>query len=278
MGPTIESRERQFLEWTPELVTRFWDQFANSQELQDLYFTFQLGKEIANFLTYVTDLRDRRILDYGCGPGYLIAHLLQRGARVTGADYSPESVKRVNERFTNHEGWEGAVHVSDGLIAAGDGQFDIITCIETIEHVGEAARQKMFFELRRALIPGGYVMFTTPNDENLHWNYVFCPKCDQLFHRWQHVCSWSKESLTKALEGAGFSVDFCEGVNLSNWGQRERKKLTDFSLGDVIRSLKYAYGRAADRMFPRSFPSGRAFRQLLSTNQPIHLVGIATKK
>jgi len=274
MSANTSSRE---LQWTPELVARFWDNWANSRKLHDQFFTFRLGEAITNFLSSVTDIRDRRLLDYGCGPGFLEEHLLRRGARVTGADYSPETVRSVNERFANRGGWEEASLITDGTIAASDSSFDIVTCIETIEHMFEPARLKMLTEFRRILKPGGRLMITTPNEEDLQRNRILCPHCGHTFHMWQHLCSWSKENLTGILHDTAFSVDFCAGIDLTRWMRRGQKKAIDYSIRDLKGVFFDAYRGAADRMFPKPFPHGRVFRHLSRVSNPVHLVAIATK-
>ena len=47
-------------------------------------------------------------------------------------------------------------------------------------------------------------MVTTPNNEDLSKSLICNPIDGSLFHRWQHVRSWSKESLTKKLEDFNF--------------------------------------------------------------------------
>jgi 2-polyprenyl-3-methyl-5-hydroxy-6-metoxy-1,4-benzoquinol methylase len=273
--PSINTEKH--LEWTPEFVARFWDHWANSPELHDQYFTFQVGEAIANFLSCVSNLRGLHILDYGCGPGFLEEHLLRLGARVTAADYSPETVKSVNARFSKYDGWEGAGLISDGAILAPESSFDIITCIETIEHMFEPDRKKMLIEFRRILKPGGYLMVTTPNEENLQRNSILCPSCNYLFHMMQHLHSWNQSSLTAVLKDAGLDVKFCGGVHLTRWMPHGRKKMIDYSIRNIKDAVSDAYRNVADRMFPRPFPNGRSFRRLLQASNEIHLVAIATK-
>ena len=52
----------------------------------------------------------------------------------------------------------------------------------------------------------GYLLITTPNDENLKQEYVYCPNCDSVFHRWQHVRSFNKQRIKNPLDDKGFDV------------------------------------------------------------------------
>jgi hypothetical protein len=51
------------------------------------------------------------------------------------------------------------------------------------------------------------IVITTPNDEVLDDNKVFCPNCNSVFHRWQHVKSWSASSLEKVITNFGFKKE-----------------------------------------------------------------------
>ena len=54
------------------------------------------------------------------------------------------------------------------------------------------------------LKPGGRLVVTTPNEEDLEQSKVVCPECLARFHKMQHVRSWSARTLTERLEGYGF--------------------------------------------------------------------------
>jgi 2-polyprenyl-3-methyl-5-hydroxy-6-metoxy-1,4-benzoquinol methylase len=275
-------RSHSELEWTPELVGRFWDNWASRSELADQYFTFQVGAEIVKFLECIEPIAGKRVLDYGCGPGFLTEHLLSAGAVVAAADYSTETIRAANARSAGKPGWEGAVLTVNGTLAVPDGSFDLITCIETIEHMFDGPRRDLLREFYRLLKVGGRIMFTTPNEEDLAASSVFCPNCQRTFHNMQHLCSWSASALSEFLEENGFGVEYCAGINLYNWGQRPRKRLLDTSPRDVLRGIRNQvrglWDETLDHLAPRPFPQGRAFRRKSLTYDPMHLVAIAVKK
>jgi hypothetical protein len=68
----------------------------------------------------------------------------------------------------------------------------------------------MLGEIRRILKPGtGYLFVTTPNNENLEASTVFCPECGAVFHRYQHLRSFTIESLEELMRSHGFATTLC---------------------------------------------------------------------
>ena len=107
-------------------------------------------------------LAGRKVLDVGCGGGILAESMARRGAEVTGIDLS-EKALRVAEL---HLG-ESAAAVRYELASAEDyaarhaGAFDVVTCMELLEHVPEPA--SMVAACARLARPGGQVFFSTIN-------------------------------------------------------------------------------------------------------------------
>lgn len=209
------------LEWTPEYVARYWDYWSQRTDTRHTYFANQVGEGVANFLERAVPLQGAATLDFGAGPGYLVQHLLNRGAIVSATDYSPETVTGLQQRFSGKEGWVGASIFDGRRLPWPDATFDIVCCLETIEHLLDEHCELIFSELRRVLKPGGTALLTTPNAENLQQQHVYCPRCNCSFHRWQHVRSWSPESLRGQLQRMGFRIEFCEGLSFQSL-QRKR--------------------------------------------------------
>ena len=103
-------------------------------------------------------LDGRTALDVGCGAGLLTEPLARLGARVSGFDASPELIDVAR--------WHAAAMGLDIDYRAGDvqeleGRFDLITCMEVIEHVADPAA--FVQALARRLAPGGLLVLSTPN-------------------------------------------------------------------------------------------------------------------
>ena len=100
--------------------------------------------------------RTDRALDLGCGDGALTAEL--NAAQLTAADVSSVALERARGRL----GAEARLVElePDAPLPFGDGEFDLVLCAETIEHVRDL--QLLLWELRRVLTPGGTLAVTTP--------------------------------------------------------------------------------------------------------------------
>jgi 2-polyprenyl-6-hydroxyphenyl methylase/3-demethylubiquinone-9 3-methyltransferase len=103
-------------------------------------------------------LEGRTALDVGCGAGLLAEPLARLGARVTGIDAAPELIEAARAHAAG-QGLEidyRAVPVEEV-----EGQFDLVTALEVIEHVADPAA--FVRALAARLAPGGLMILSTPN-------------------------------------------------------------------------------------------------------------------
>ena len=103
-------------------------------------------------------LDGRTALDVGCGAGLLTEPLARLGARVSGFDASPELID-VARRHAAAMGLD--IDYRAGDVQELEGRFDLITCMEVIEHVADPAA--FVQALARRLAPGGLLILSTPN-------------------------------------------------------------------------------------------------------------------
>ena len=139
-----------------QLAHRWWD--PNS-EFKPLHAINPLRLE---WIDQHAGLAGKKVLDIGCGGGILSESMAQRGAEVTGIDLSEkalgvarlhllESGNQVDYRNTSAE----------ALAEQTPGAYDIITCMEMLEHVPSPAS---IISACSALVkPGGHVFFSTLN-------------------------------------------------------------------------------------------------------------------
>ena len=104
-------------------------------------------------------LAGRSALDVGCGAGLLCEPLARMGAEVTGVDAAPENAQAA---ALHADGSGLDIRYLAGEIGAQNiGQFDLVTCMEVIEHVAD--KRAFLAELRDRLAPGGLMILSTPN-------------------------------------------------------------------------------------------------------------------
>src|SRR5690606_31679997 len=103
-----------------------------------------------------------RTLDVGCGGGLLAEAMAAEGARVTGIDLAKQALQ-----IARLHGHESGIQVAYECISAEDyaqqqaGQFDLVTCMELLEHVPDPA--SVVGACARLVRPGGLVCFSTLN-------------------------------------------------------------------------------------------------------------------
>jgi SAM-dependent methyltransferase len=159
------------------------------------------GPPPAHLVQFVSDLPEaEHALDLGCGDGRLTAKL--RANAVTAADVSQVALRRAAARLP---GAELASLVPDEALPFVDGEFELVLCTETIEHVRDV--QLFLSEIRRVLRPGGGLALTTPD----HGRRValrmllngFESEFDPLS---PHLRFFTRQSLSQLLDAMGFTI------------------------------------------------------------------------
>ena len=141
-----------------------------------------------------------RALDLGCGDGRVAAGL--RAGRLTLADVSRVALERAARRVP------GARIVQlepDARLPLEDSAFDLVLCVETIEHVRDV--QLLLSEVRRVLRPGGMLALTTPAHSRLTGLDVLVRGFERRFHPLSpHLRFFTARSLRRLLDELGFQV------------------------------------------------------------------------
>lgn len=105
-------------------------------------------------------LKDKQILDWGCGPGRIIRHLPELvidAEGFSGTDYNPQTI----DWCSNHlPGIQFMVNNLDPPVPAADHSFDLIYGISIFTHLSEDAHYAWLKELYRLLRPGGIILLT----------------------------------------------------------------------------------------------------------------------
>ena len=140
-----------------ELAHRWWDTEGEFRPLHQIN-PLRLG-----WIEQLAPLAGRRVLDVGCGGGILAEAMAGRGARVLGIDLStkPLKVAQLHALETGQTGLDYREVSAEDLAAEQPGAFDVVTCMEMLEHVPEPAS---VVQACAALVrPGGQVFFSTLN-------------------------------------------------------------------------------------------------------------------
>lgn len=139
-----------------QLAHRWWDpqgEFRPLHEINPLRLEWIDGH---------APLAGKRVLDIGCGGGILTEAMAQRGARVTGIDLSDKALRVAELHLQeSHLSVTYEKTAVDDFAARHAGEFDVVTCLELLEHVPEPAG--MVAACARLARAGGQVFFSTIN-------------------------------------------------------------------------------------------------------------------
>lgn len=199
-GRTADGAEPEQVVWTPEMVARFW---AHEAKCPQNYFGYQVGMAVVRRMKpYLAGAR--RVLDYGAGAGFLVEDLLASGHPCGAVEFTEPGVDALKAKLEGRSGFLGAWR-AEHAVAAGD-RFDVVFLTEVVEHLYDAELKVCLESIRQLLSPQGLLIVTAPNAENLSKSMIMSPESGRLFHRWQHVRSWSKDALVQTLAKHGFAT------------------------------------------------------------------------
>jgi len=144
------------LEKFSALAHRWWDPGSEFRPLH------QINPLRLDWIDGLAPLAGKSALDIGCGGGILAEAMAKRGARVTGIDLSEKALKVAQLHLLESKiavAYE-AISAED-LAARSPGAYDIVTCMELLEHVPDPA--SLVRACARLARPGGHVFFSTIN-------------------------------------------------------------------------------------------------------------------
>ena len=136
------------------IASRWWDRRGECRSLHDIN-PLRVG-----YITRRTLLKEARVLDVGCGGGILSEALARAGALVTGIDLGTETL----EAARRHAETSGLAiryrrTTVEALAASGGQKFDVITCMELLEHVPDP--KSIVRACAELLVPGGSLFCAT---------------------------------------------------------------------------------------------------------------------
>ena len=140
-----------------ELAHRWWD---TNSEFRPLH---QINPLRLDWIQGFVPLKGQHVLDVGCGGGILSDAMARVGAQVTGIDLATKSLKvaQLHALETQTPNVSYREESAEALAAEKPGSFDVVTCMEMLEHVPDPAS---IVQACAALVkPGGWVFFSTLN-------------------------------------------------------------------------------------------------------------------
>lgn len=144
------------LEKFSQLAHKWWDPNSEFKPLHDI------NPLRLNYINERADINAKKVLDVGCGGGILSESMADLGAEVTGIDLS-EKALQVAKLHLLESGKQVAYRkvAVEELAAEMPEQFDVVTCLEMLEHVPDPA--SVVTSCARLVKPGGWVFFSTIN-------------------------------------------------------------------------------------------------------------------
>ena len=180
------------------------------------------------------------VLDFGCGPGSFLSVLAEvhPQAKVVGVDVASRQIEYARTTIAPKIPYgRGTFQVLDSeseKLPFPDASFDVVTCIEVIEHIHPYYALRMLLEARRVLKPEGKLVVTTPNYRSF-WPLI------ELALEWlspvkyhdQHINRYTPNALVKFLESAGFDLNrvdtiFCIAPFLASISPSIASRLHEF--------------------------------------------------
>ncbi len=156
MSTTSDNIDESEIAKFDALASRWWDPEGDFRPLH------QINPLRLDYIRQRATLKDSRVLDVGCGGGILTEAMAGKGASVTGIDMAekPLAVARLHQAESGTD-VEYLQSTAESLAAERPGGYDVVTCLEMLEHVPSPAT---VIEACRDLVrPGGHVFFSTIN-------------------------------------------------------------------------------------------------------------------
>ena len=138
------------------LAAKWWDPTSEFKPLHEIN-PLRLA-----WIDNLAALAGKRVLDVGCGGGILAEAMAQKGAAVTGIDLAEKSLKVAElHRLESGVKVDYECISAEDLAARAPATFDVVTCMEMLEHVPDPA--SVVRACATLVKPGGHVFFSTIN-------------------------------------------------------------------------------------------------------------------
>ncbi|MBE8214754.1 MAG: bifunctional 2-polyprenyl-6-hydroxyphenol methylase/3-demethylubiquinol 3-O-methyltransferase UbiG [Endozoicomonadaceae bacterium] len=226
------------------LSSKWWDPHGAFKPLHDL------NPIRLNYIDSQAILSHKTVLDVGCGGGILSEAMALRGAEVTGIDLAEKSLQVAREHSKKTGvSIEYQCLSAERLSEQESESFDIITCLEMLEHVPDP--EKTIQACAKLVKPDGHLFFSTLNKTLKSWLFAIIgaeyilkllPKGTHDWHQFipphQLVNYCEKQSLT-----------LCDmtGITYNPFTKQYQLNQQDLSVNYLIHTKKTGYPNQYDR-------------------------------
>ncbi len=139
-----------------QLASRWWDPEGDFKPLHDI------NPLRIDYINKYNNLHKQKIADIGCGGGILSEAMAKKGGIVTGIDMAESALNVAKiHQIESKINVDYRLITVENLAALEKGTYDIVTCLEMIEHV--PSPKKVIESCSRLLKPGGSAFFSTIN-------------------------------------------------------------------------------------------------------------------
>jgi len=234
---TTDNVDEQEIAKFEALASKWWDRNGEFRPLHEI------NPLRANYIDKHSPVAGRRLVDVGCGGGILAEAMARRGAVVTGIDMgdAPLSVARAHQ-LESGVAVEYLQSTAEQLVEDKGGCFDIVCCLEMLEHVPDPAA--VIRACAGLAKPGGALYFSTinRNPRSFAFAIVGAEYILKLLPAGTHdYARFIKPSeLAGWLRGAGLVLEGMTGLTYNPITGNYRLNARDVSVNYMVRAVKPA--------------------------------------
>lgn len=170
-------------------------------ELEEIWGQGVLGKEDQERVEFISSLVNKdigSILDVGCGNGLFINHILknksnfQSLSKMSAVDRSKAALSHIDANIDK-------IQASIDSLPYEDNSYDVVTCLEVIEHLPLEVYKKAISEIYR--ISKSTIIISVPYKDDIRNSLVECENCFTRFNANFHMTSFDENTLSKLFSG-----------------------------------------------------------------------------